>query len=76
MPGREFEWGQRVKAAIDIADDGTHPAAKPGEPLVCAGTRGEIVRVGRHVEADVPVYLVDFGGALVVGCLGADLDGD
>ncbi len=76
MPGREFEWGQRVRAAIDIADDGTHPAAKPGEPLVRAGAYGEVVRVGRHVEADVPVYLVDFGGALVVGCLAADLDGD
>lgn len=69
-----YEWGQRVCAAVDLADDGTHPDAVAGEPLVPCGTPGEVVRVGRHVETDVPVYLVEFANAKVVGCLAEEID--
>ena len=34
-----------------------------------AGGAGEIVQVGAHVESNTPIYLVEFGEKLVVGCL-------
>lgn len=43
--------------------------APPDGILVGAGAIGEIVRVAMHTEASVPIYLVDFGERLVVGCL-------
>ena len=33
------------------------------------GDVGEIVQVGTHTEENFPVYLVEFGERLVVGCL-------
>ena len=33
------------------------------------GDIGEIVQVGTHTEANIPIYLVEFGERLVVGCL-------
>ncbi len=33
------------------------------------GDTGEIVQVGRHTDANLPIYLVEFGEKLVVGCL-------
>ena len=32
-------------------------------------SRSAIVQVGTHAEANLPVYLVEFGERLVVGCL-------
>lgn len=29
---------------------------------------GEIARVRRHTEANLPIYLVEFGKKLVAGC--------
>ena len=63
-----FEWGQRVRAAIDLFNDGSYPEADDGALLVPAGGLGEIVQVGHHSEANVPVYLVEFDGR-VLGCL-------
>jgi nitrogen fixation protein NifZ len=60
-----YSWGLLVQAAQDLLNDGSHPAAADGSLLVSAGTRGEIVNIGHHPEANLPVYLVDFGGALV-----------
>ena len=40
--------------------------------LVVAGGPGEIVQVGHHEEANVPVYMVDFGVA-VLGCFEEEL---
>jgi nitrogen fixation protein NifZ len=37
--------------------------------LVPAGSEGEIVQVGYHEEAKVPIYLVEFAGGYVIGCL-------
>lgn len=64
-----YQWGQPVVAAVDLYNDGSLPDA-PAEDilLVVAGGPGEIVQVGHHGEANVPVYLVDFG-TVVLGCL-------
>lgn len=69
-PGRpKYEWGMRVLAAIDLVNDGTFPDRPDNDLLVAAGSEGEIVQVGLYTEANVPVYLVEFGEGLVVGCL-------
>lgn len=65
----KYQWGQTVVAAVDLYNDGSLPDA-PAEDilLVVAGGPGEIVQIGHHGEANVPVYLVDFG-TVVLGCL-------
>jgi nitrogen fixation protein NifZ len=71
MPDRReptFQWGQPVVAAADLYNDGSLPDAPDDILLVVAGGPGEIVQIGHHGEADVLVYLVDFGVA-VLGCL-------
>ncbi|OSI65743.1 nitrogen fixation protein NifZ [Bradyrhizobium canariense] len=68
-----YRSGQRVKAAIDLLNDGSFPGASAEECLVSVGHIGEIVQVGRHTEANLPIYMVDFGRQLVVGCLEAEL---
>jgi nitrogen fixation protein NifZ len=65
----KFQWGQRVKALIDLRNDGSFPDAAAEALLVKIGDTGEIVQVGTHTEANLPVYLVEFGERLVVGCL-------
>ena len=62
------QWGQPVVAAADLYNDGSLPDAPDDALLVVAGGPGEIVQVGHHAEANVPVYMVDFGVA-VLGCL-------
>jgi nitrogen fixation protein NifZ len=64
----KYQWGQSVVAAIDLYNDGSLPDAPEDGLLVVAGGPGEIVQVGHHAEANVPVYRVDFGIA-VLGCL-------
>ena len=64
----KFQWGQRVAAQIDLVNDGSHPEAELDAILVTQGMVGEIVQIGHHVEANLPVYIVDFEGT-VVGCL-------
>ena len=64
----KFQWGQQVCAAVDLYNDGSHPEVPEDQLLVVAGGPGEIVQVGHHEEANVPVYMVDFGVA-VIGCL-------
>ncbi len=65
----KYQWGQRVKALVDLHNDGSFPDALAEALLVGVGGVGEIVNVGRHTEANLPVYLVEFGEKLVVGCL-------
>lgn len=62
-----YQWGQPVAAVQDLFNDGTYPDRADGALLVESGAVGEIVRVGHHVEANVPVYLVEFAGS-VIGC--------
>ena len=64
----QYQWGQQVVALVDLVNDGTHPDHAPDAVLASRGSEGEIVQVGRHVEANQPVYMVEFDG-LVVGCL-------
>jgi len=64
----KYAWGQPVIAAVDLYNDGSHPEAGEDQLLVVAGGPGEIVQVGHHAEANLPVYMVDFGVA-VIGCL-------
>lgn len=63
-----FEWGQAVRATVDLYNDGSHPEAEEDQLLVVAGGPGEIVQVGHHTEANLPLYMVDFG-TCVLGCL-------
>jgi nitrogen fixation protein NifZ len=65
----KYQWGQRVKALIDLHNDGSFPDAPANSLLVGIGATGEIVQVGAHVESNTPIYLVEFSERLVVGCL-------
>lgn len=68
----KYQWGQEVKAAVDLYNDGSHPEAAEDQLLVVAGGPGEIVQVGHHTELNIPLYMVDFGVA-VIGCLEEEL---
>lgn len=68
----KYRWGQAVLAAEDLYNDGSLPEAPEDVLLVAAGGPGEIVQIGHHAEANVPVYMVDFGVA-VLGCLEEEL---
>jgi nitrogen fixation protein NifZ len=65
----KFQWGQRVKTAIDLFNDGSYPDLPPECLLAGTGEIGEIVQVGTHVESDPTIYLVEFESRRVVGCL-------
>lgn len=65
----KFQWGQPVIAAIDLVNDGSYPGVELDGLLIESGTRGEIVQTGMHEESNTPVYLVEFPGGKVVGCL-------
>jgi nitrogen fixation protein NifZ len=64
-----YQWGQRVRALIDLHNDGSYPDSAAEALLVKSGDGGEIVQVGTHAESNTPIYLVEFGERLVVGCL-------
>jgi nitrogen fixation protein NifZ len=68
-----YQWGQKVSSEADIFNDGSYPDHEPEALLVAAGSEGEIVQVGYHEEADIPVYLVEFPGGYVVGCFEEEL---
>lgn len=64
----KFQWGQEVVATVDLYNDGSLPDVPEDILLVAAGGPGEIVQIGHHAEANMPIYMVDFGVA-VLGCL-------
>lgn len=64
----KFQWGQPVIAAVDLYNDGSHPDVAQDQLMIVAGGPGEVVQVGLHTEANIAVYMVDFGLA-VIGCL-------
>ena len=70
----KYQWGQRVKTLVDLCNDGTFPDAEPDALLVSTGGNGEIVQVGSHTESNTPIYLVEFGDHLVVGCLEEEIE--
>ncbi len=69
----KFQWGQRVSSQVEIFNDGSYPEVEDDALLVPQGTTGEIVQVGHHEEANLPIYMVEFGsltlgkGPCVVG---------
>lgn len=65
----KYQWGQRVKATIDLVNDGSFPDVAAEALLVKLGDAGEIVQVGTHTDSNTPIYLVEFSARLVVGCL-------
>jgi nitrogen fixation protein NifZ len=69
----KYQWGQSVVAATDLYNDGSLPDAPDDILLVVAGGPGEIVQVGHHAESGLPVYMVDFGVA-VLGCLEEEIE--
>jgi len=68
-----FQWGQRVRATIDLVNDGSHPDFPADALMVAEGTAGEVVNVGHHGESNTPVYLVEFEERLVIGCFEEEL---
>jgi nitrogen fixation protein NifZ len=68
----KYQWGQEVLAAVDLYNDGSLPEVSEDLLLIAAGGPGEIVQVGRHTEANIPLYLVDFG-LVVLGCTEEEL---
>jgi nitrogen fixation protein NifZ len=68
-----FEWGQRVKTAVDLFNDGSYPERPFNALLVGAGDAGEIVQVGRHVDSGSFVYMVEFALNQIVGCVEPEL---
>lgn len=69
----KYQWGQRVVAGIDLFNDGSYPERDEGALLVAQGAPGEVVQVGQHEESGIPVYMVEFPGGGVVGCLEEEL---
>jgi len=67
-----YQWGQRVRALTDLVNDGSHPGVAPEALMVPQGGVGEIVNIGHHAEANLPVYVVDFSGC-IIGCLEEEL---
>ncbi|MDD5035482.1 MAG: nitrogen fixation protein NifZ [Methylococcaceae bacterium] len=68
-----YQWGQKVSVQADIYNDGSYPDKEAEALLVSAGSEGEIVQVGFHEEAKIPVYLVEFPGGYVIGCFEEEL---
>lgn len=69
-----YVWGQFVRAAVDLYNDGSVPDVEEDELLIAAGGPGEIVQIGQLSDNQQPVYLVDFGLA-VLGCMEDELTG-
>lgn len=72
-PGK-YDWGQRVRAAANLFNDGSHPEREAAALLVKAGDMGEIVQIGQHVETKTQVYLVEFATNLVIGCFEDEIE--
>ncbi|ASG20337.1 nitrogen fixation protein NifZ [Nitrospirillum viridazoti] len=64
-----YQWGQRMRAVIDLINDGSYPDMPADALLAASGTMGEIVQVGTHVDSGTPIYLVEFPDRRVIGCL-------
>jgi len=65
----KYQWGQPVRAVVDLHNDGSYPDVADAELLVCEGDSGEIVQVGTHIETNTFIYVVEFHKERVVGCL-------
>lgn len=68
-----YEWGQRVRAVMDLFNDGSYPERPANAMLVRKGEAGEVVQVGRHIDSGAVVYKVEFALNQVIGCLEPEL---
>jgi len=64
----------RVKALIDLHNDGSIPRSPPDSLLVATGMMGEIINVGEHAESNTRYILVEFNERLVVGVLEEEIE--
>ena len=55
----EFEYGQKVRARLNIRNDGTFPGKEIGEVLVKKGDEGYVVSIGTFLQ-QFYIYGVDF----------------
>ena len=69
----KYPWGLEVRATVDLYNDGSLPDIPEDLLLVVAGGPGEIVQVGHHADANIPIYMVDFG-VCVLGCLEEEIE--
>lgn len=69
-----YEAGNLVRTVEDLLNDGSHPGSEEGALLAPKGSPGTIVRVGHAENTDVPVYLVEFPGGVLVGCLEEEIE--
>lgn len=69
----KYQWGQRVRAANDLFNDGSYPDQPMDALLVKSGDLGEVVNIGTISETNKPLYLVEFDERTVVGCLEEEL---
>lgn len=70
----KFQWGQRVSATGNLFNDGSHPHVSADALLAKVGDVGEVVQVGTHTDTGTHIYLVEFAGKLVVGCLEGEIE--
>jgi len=68
----KYDRGLEVQASMDLYNDGSLPDIPEYLLLIAAGGPGEIVQVGYHPQANVPLYMVDFG-VVVLGCFEEEL---
>ena len=69
----KLQWGQRLRAVLDLYNDGSYPDQPADALLVHTGDAGEIVQIGTHVESGLPAYLVEFAETHVVGCFDEEI---
>ena len=69
----KYRWGTEVRAVVDLYNDGTLPEIPEDLLLIARGGPGEIVQVGHHTDANLPLYMVDFG-LVVLGCLEDEIE--
>lgn len=71
----KYPWGLPVRATVDLYNDGSLPDIDEDQLLIAAGGPGEIVQIGHHAEANLPLYMVDFG-LCVLGCFEEEITPD
>ena len=71
-----YQWGQTVFVDQDLLNDGSYPDQPTEALLVKAGSKGAIVQIGHHEEANIPIYLVEFEQGMVIGCFEEEIRAD
>ncbi|MGY4627408.1 nitrogen fixation protein NifZ [Bradyrhizobium sp. USDA 4486] len=64
----KYRRGERDTTAVDLVNDRSFPDTEPEGVLLAAGATGEVINVAIHTEANVPIYVVDFGKQLLIRC--------